>query len=72
MILQSFENSKTNGERDMNTLGGNALGLLREIHNFVLFRIHGYVVQRSLNENIIFCFIVLSQKLFGGIRANHN
>ena len=72
MILQSFENSKRNREKDENTLGGNTLGLLREVRNFILFRIHGYVVQRSLNENIIFCFILLSQKLFGGIRANHN
>ena len=43
----------------MNTLGGNTLGLLREICNFILFRIHGCVVQRSLNKNIIFvlyCF----------------
>ena len=30
------------------------LGLLREVRNFVLFRIHGCVVQRSLNKNIIF------------------
>ena len=43
----------------MNTLGGNTLGLLREVCNFVLLRIHGCVVQRSLNENMIFvlyCF----------------
>ena len=46
----------------MNTLGGNTLGLLREVHNFVLFRIHGCVVQRSLNENMIFCFTLLQQK----------
>lgn len=35
------------------------LGLLREVRNFALFKIHGYVVQRSLNENMIFvlyCF----------------
>ena len=46
-------------ERDVNTLGGNTLGLLREVRNFVLFRIHGCVEQRSLNENIFFvlyCF----------------
>ena len=49
MILQSSENSKRNRERDVNTLGGNTLGLLREVHNFVLFRIHGCVVQQSLN-----------------------
>ena len=61
MILQSSENSKTNRERDVNTLGGNTLGLLREVHNFVLFRIHGCVLQRSLNENINFCFILLPQ-----------
>ena len=54
MILQSSENSKRNRERDVNTLGGNTLGLLREARNFVLFRIYDYVVQRSLNENIIF------------------
>ena len=47
----------------MNTLGGNTLGLLREVRNFVLFRIHGCMVQRSLNENIIFCFILLPRKL---------
>ena len=56
----------------MNTLGGNTLGLLREVRNFVLFRIHGCMVQRSLNENIIFCFILLPQKFFSGIKANHN
>ena len=54
MILQSSENSKRNRERDVNTLGGNTLGLLREVRTFVLFRIHGCVVQQSLNENIIF------------------
>ena len=35
------------------------LGLLREVRNFVLYRIHGCVVQQSLNENMIFvlyCF----------------
>ena len=62
MILQSSENSKRNRERDMNTLGGNTLGLLREVRNFVLFKIHGCVVQRSLNENMNFCFILLPQK----------
>ena len=41
-------------QRDMNTLGGNTCRLLREVHNFVLFIIHSCVVQRSLNENIIF------------------
>ena len=46
----------------MNTTGGNTHGLLREVHNFVLFRIYGCVVQRSLNENMIFHFILLSQK----------
>ena len=46
----------------MNTLGGNTLGLLREVRNFVLFKIHGCVVQRSLNENMNFCFILLQQK----------
>ena len=46
----------------MNTLGGNMLGLLREVRNFVLFRIHGCVGQRSLNENIIFCFKMPPQK----------
>ena len=59
MILQSFENPKRNRERDVNTFGGNTLGLLREVHNFVLFRIYGCVVQRSLNENInfvLYCF----------------
>ena len=43
----------------MNTLEGNTLGLLREVHNFILFRIYDCVVQPSLNENIIFvlyCF----------------
>ena len=54
MILQSSENSERNRERDVNTLGGNTLGLLREVRNFILFRIHGCVVQQSLNENIIF------------------
>ena len=46
-------------ERDVNTLGGNTLGLLRKVRNFVLFRIHGCVIQQSLNENIFFvlyCF----------------
>ena len=62
MILQSSKNSKRNRERDVNTLGGNMLRLLREVCNFILFRIHGCVVQRSLNENIIFCFILLPQK----------
>ena len=59
VILQSSENSKRNRERDVNTLGDSTLGLLREVCNFILFRIHGCVVQRSLNENIIFvlyCF----------------
>ena len=59
VILQFFENSKRNRERDVNTLGGNTLGLLREVCNFILFKIHSFVVQRSLNENIIFvlyCF----------------
>ena len=59
MILQFSEYSKRNRERDVITLGGNTLGLLREVRNFVLFRIHGCVVQRSLNENIIsvlYCF----------------
>ena len=46
----------------MNTLGGNTLGLLREVRNFVLFRIYGCVVQQSLNENMIFRFILLPQK----------
>ena len=54
MILQSSENSKRNRERNVNTLGGNTLGLLREVRNFILFKIHSCVVQRSLNENIIF------------------
>ena len=72
VILQTSGNSKRNRERDVNTLGGNTPGLLREVHNFVLFRIHGCVVQRSLNENMIFCFILFPQKLFSGIRANHN
>ena len=61
VILQSFENSKRNRERDVNTLGGNTLGLLREVRNFDLFIIHSCVVQRSLNENIVFCFILLPQ-----------
>ena len=65
VILQSSENPKRNRERerererDMNTLRGNTLGLLREVCNFILFRIHGCMVQQSLNENIIFvlyCF----------------
>ena len=60
VILQSSENSKEiERERDVNTLGGNTLGLLREVRNFILFRIYGCVVQRSLNENMIFvlyCF----------------
>ena len=46
-------------ERDVNTLGGNMLGLLREVCNFILFSIHGCLVQWSLNENTIFvlyCF----------------
>ena len=63
MILQSSENSKRNREKDVNTLGGNTLGLLREICNFILFRIHGYIVQRSLNENIIFVLYCFRQKL---------
>jgi len=41
----------------VNTLRGNTLGLLREVRNFVLFRIHSCVVQRSLNENIFFVYI---------------
>ena len=72
MILQSSENSKRKRERDMNSLGGNTLRLLREVRNFVLFRIHDCVIQRYLNENIIFCFILLPQKFFSGIKANHN
>ncbi|KAM3750808.1 hypothetical protein ACB098_04G062000 [Castanea mollissima] len=32
----SSENLKRNRERDVNTLGGNTLGLLREVRNFVL------------------------------------
>ena len=71
MILQSSENSKRNRERNVNTLGGNTLGLLREVSNFVLFRTHGCVVQRSLNENIILVYIA-STKVFNGIGANHN
>ena len=50
---------ETERKRDMNTLGGNTLGLLREVRNFILFKIHSCVVQQSLNENIIFvlyCF----------------
>ena len=54
MILQSSENPKRNRERNVNTLEGNTLELLREVRNFVLFKIHGCVVQRSLNENINF------------------
>ena len=53
VLLQSSESSRER-ERDVNTLGGNTLGLLREVCNFVLFRIHGCVIQRSLNENMIF------------------
>ena len=49
-------------ERDVNTLGGNTHGLLREICNFILFRIHDCVVKRSLNWKYIFCFILLRQK----------
>ena len=71
MILQSFENSKRNREKDENTLGGNTLGLLRVVSNFVLFKTHGCVVQRSLNENIIL-FYIASTKIFNGIGANHN
>ena len=43
----------------MNTLGGNTLELLRQVRNFVLFRIHDCVVQRSLTKNInfvLYCF----------------
>ena len=47
----------------MNTLGGNTLGLLREVRNFVLFRIYGCVVQRSLNENINFVLYYFCKKL---------
>lgn len=64
MILQSSENSKRNRERDVNTLGGNTLGLLREVRNFVLFRIHGCVVQRSLKMKYdLFLFYIASAKL---------
>ena len=66
MILQSSENSKANRGRDMNTLGGSTLGLLREVCNFVIFRIHGCVLQRSLNEDINFCFILLPQNFHKG------
>ena len=62
VILQSSENSKRNRERNVNTLGGNMLGLLREVRNFILFRIHDCVVKRSLNWKYIFCFILLRQK----------
>ena len=72
MILQSSENSKKkNKERDMNTLRGNIIGLLREVRNFVLFRIYDYVVQRSLNENINFVLYIAYAKTINGIRANH-
>ena len=54
MILQSSENSERNRERDVNTLRGNTLGLLRKIHNFILFRIYNCVVQLFLDENIFF------------------
>ena len=63
VILQSSENPKRNKERDVNTTGGNTHGLLREVHNFVLFRIYGCVVQRSLKWKYKFCFILLPQKL---------
>ena len=63
VILQSSENPKRNRERerDMNTLGGNTLGLLREVYNFVLFRIYSCVVQQSLNENINFVLYCLRE-----------
>ena len=56
----------------MNTLGGNTLGLLREVYNFVLFRIYGCVVQQSLNENINFVLYIAYAKTINGIGANHN
>ena len=63
MILQFSENSKRNRERDVNTLGSNTLRLLREVHNFVLFRIYGCMVQRSLTENINFVLYYFRKKL---------
>ena len=72
VILKSSENSKRNRERDVNTLGGNTLGLLREVHNFILFRIHGCVVQRFLNKNIIFVLYYFRKSFISGIRAGLN
>ena len=71
MILQSSKNPKRNTHRDVNTLGGNTLGLLREVCNFVLFRHHDCVVQQSLNEKYKFLFYIASVKTFSGTKANH-
>ena len=54
----------------MNTLGGNVLGLLGEVHNFVLFRIHGCAVQRSLNKKYDFLFYIASAKVISHEVAN--
>ena len=66
MILQSSENSKEI-ERDMNTLEDNTLGLLREVRNFILFRIHSCIVQWSLNKNIIFILYCFRKTFFSSI-----
>ena len=52
---------KRERERDVNTLRGNMLGLLKKIYNFILFKIYGYVVQQFLNVNINFYFILFPQ-----------
>ena len=43
----------------MNTFEGNTFRLLRNVRNFVLFRIHDCVVQRFLNEIIIIIIIII-------------
>ena len=60
-LLKTQKETERERERDMNTLGGNTLGLLREVYNFVLFRIYGCVVQQSLNENINFVLYCLRE-----------
>ena len=43
------------------------LGLLREICNFILFKIHGCIVQQSLNfdRKYKFLFYIVNPKLSG-------
>ena len=73
VILQSSENSKRNRERG-EYLGRQHAWVAKRGTQFVLFRIHGCVVQRSLNENMIFvlyCFRKSFSMVSEQITINH-